>query len=82
MSKAHYMAERLAEAGCKVENKGEYFHEFVTVSDAPAEKILSALEAEGILGGYPLDGHRILWCCTEMNRKEDIDRAAAIVREV
>lgn len=81
-SKAHYMAGKLAKAGCKVENKGEYFHEFVTVSDVPSEKILAALEAEGILGGYPLDEHRILWCCTEMNRKEDIDRAAAIVGEV
>ena len=44
------------------------------------EKILEALEEEGILGGYPLDEHRILWCCTEMNSKEEIDRAAAIVK--
>ena len=69
-------------AGCRVENQGEFFHEFVTVSDAPAESILSALEKEGILGGYPLDEHRILWCCTEMNSKEDIDRAVAIVKGV
>ncbi|MGN1165014.1 MAG: aminomethyl-transferring glycine dehydrogenase subunit GcvPA [Lachnospiraceae bacterium] len=81
-SKAHYMAKQLEEAGCKVENKGDFFHEFVTVSEEPAEELLSALEKEGILGGYPLDEHRILWCCTEMNSKEDIDRAVAIVKEV
>ena len=81
-SKAHYMARELEKAGCRVENQGEFFHEFVTVSDAPAESILSALEKEGILGGYPLDEHRILWCCTEMNSKEDIDRSVAIVKGV
>ena len=43
---------------------------------------LEALDEEGILGGYPLDEHRILWCCTEMNSKEEIDRAAAIVKGV
>ena len=81
-SKAHYMAKQLEEAGCKVENKGDFFHEFVTVSDKSADVILSALEKDGILGGYPLDEHRILWCCTEMNSKEDIDRAVGIVKEV
>lgn len=81
-SKAHYMAKELEKAGYQIENKGEYFHEFVTVSDVPSEKVLNALEQEGILGGYPLDEHRILWCCTEMNSKEDIDRAVAIIKEV
>lgn len=81
-SKAHYFAKCLEEAGCKVENKGEFFHEFVTESEKNTEEILKALEKEGILGGYPLDEHRILWCCTEVNMKEDMDRAAAIVKEV
>lgn len=81
-SKAHYMSARLQDAGCRLENEREFFHEFVTVSETPAEKILEALEEEGILGGYPLDEHRILWCCTEMNSKEEIDQAAAIVKGV
>lgn len=81
-SKAHYMASKLEEAGLSLENKGEFFHEFVTVSEKSSDTILSALEKEDILGGYPLDEHRILWCCTEMNSKEDIDLAAAIVKEV
>ncbi|MBQ9016464.1 MAG: aminomethyl-transferring glycine dehydrogenase subunit GcvPA [Firmicutes bacterium] len=83
-SKAHYMAAELAKAGLAV-SEGEFFHEFVTCSDVPAGKILDALEAKGILGGLPLDGpegKRILWCCTEMNGKADIDEAAAVVKEV
>lgn len=81
-SKAHYLAKRLEEAGCSIENRGEFFHEFVAVSEKTSEDILKALGKEGILGGYPLDEHRILWCCTEVNTKEEMDRAAAIVKEV
>ena len=83
-SKAHYMAGELAKAGL-TPAEGEFFHEFVTTSDRPAGKILQALEGKGILGGLPLDGeegNRILWCCTEMNTKEDIDEAVRIVKEV
>lgn len=81
-SKAHYLAKCLEEAGCSIENREEFFHEFVAVSEKTSEDILKALEKEGILGGYPLDEHRILWCCTEVNTKEEMDRAAAIVKEV
>lgn len=82
MSKAHYLANELAGAGFAVENKGDFFHEFVTVSTKDTDKVLTALEAEGILGGQKLDDHRILWCCTEMNTKEDMDQAVRIVKEV
>ena len=44
--------------------------------------MLSALRKEGILGGLPLAGNRMLWCATEMNTKEEMDQAAAIAREV
>lgn len=81
ISKAHYLANGLVEAGLTLENKGEFFHEFVTTSDVPAEKILAALEAEDILGGYPLDDKRILWCCTEMNTKAEMDDVVRIVKE-
>lgn len=82
ISKAHYLANGLVEAGLTLENKGEFFHEFVTTSDVPAERILAALEAEDILGGYPLDDKRILWCCTEMNTKAEMDDVVRIVKEV
>ena len=80
-SKAHYFSEQLEKAGLKTINTAEFFHEFVTTSPAPAEIILKKLEEENILGGYPLDENRILWCCTEMNTKSDMDRAAAIAAD-
>ena len=80
-SKAHYMAKRFEEIGFKVENK-DFFHEFVTSSDKDIHDVLKALSNEGILGGLPLDMHRILWCCTEMNSKADIDKVIDILKEV
>lgn len=80
-SKAHYFSEQLEKAGLKTQNTVEFFHEFVTASDVPAEVILKKLEEENILGGYPLDENRILWCCTEMNTKDEMDRAAAVVAD-
>lgn len=82
MSKAHYMAEELAKIGYGRVHKGEFFHEFATVSKEPADKVMKALEKEGILGGYPLGDGSILWCCTEMNTKADMDQAVRILKEV
>ena len=82
MSKAHYMAEKLGEIGFRLEYDKEFFHEFVTVSDIPSEKVLTKLEENNILGGLPLDEKRILWCCTELNSKEDIDEVINILKEV
>lgn len=48
----------------------------------PAAKALAALEEKGILGGFPLDEHRILWCCTEVNTKEEMDAVVQILKEV
>ena len=81
-SKAHYLSAELAKVGYQTENKGEFFHEFVTVSDVPTAKALAALEEKGILGGFPLDEHRILWCCTEVNTKEEMDAVIQILKEV
>ena len=82
VAKAHYLADVLKAAGLTVENKGPFFHEFVTCAQVPAKKILARLEADGILGGLPLDEHRILWCCTEKNSKAEIDRVGELVKEV
>lgn len=80
-AKAHYAADALAAAGYPRVYKGEFFHEFVTECPADPAALMNALEAEGILGGLPVPGG-ILWCCTEMNTKEEIDRLAAVCREV
>ena len=81
-SKAHYLKKVLAEAGLRpcFPDKA-FFHEFVT--ECPdSNALLKALRANGILGGLPLEGRRMLWCATEMNTRDEMDRVAAIVREV
>ncbi len=80
-TKAHYLAEELEKAGYKRRHQGEFFHEFVTECPPGAEPLLQQLEADGILGGLHVDGG-ILWCCTEMNTKNEIDRMVSICREV
>ncbi len=81
-SKAHYLSKELETIGYHTENQGTFFHEFVTTSKVSAKETLDALEAHGILGGYPLDEHRILWCCTEVNTKEKMDDVIRILKEV
>ncbi len=81
MSKAHYLAKALcAIPGVALKYQGDYFHEFVTTLPKAGE-VLAALEQAGILGGLPIAGG-ILWCATEKVTKEELDRAAAIVKEV
>lgn len=91
MSKAHYLANRLCELdGYKMVYKGEFFHEFVTSTSKDVDKVLKALEDRGILGGYPLGDNsynkenkgEILWCATEVNTKDEIDRLIQILKEV
>ena len=82
VSKAHYLQKVLAEAGlAPVYPDQAFFHEFVT--ECPdANRLLAALHTEGILGGLPLDGSRMLWCVTEMNTRDEMDQVASIVKEV
>ncbi|MDL2214105.1 aminomethyl-transferring glycine dehydrogenase subunit GcvPA [Clostridia bacterium OttesenSCG-928-O13] len=78
MAKAHYMADALAKVGYARKHKGEFFHEFVTECPDDVNKTLAMLEENGILGGLPVEGG-ILWCATEMNTKEEIDKLASLL---
>lgn len=80
MSKAHYFAAELEKIGLPRVHTGEYFHEFVTKCENP-DKVLKALDENGILGGLPVEGG-ILWCVTELVSKAELDRAVAIIKEV
>ena len=89
-SKAHYMAAELEKIGMKRCFEGEFWNEF-TATCPDADKLLAALEEKGILGGLKVccgccdndcDTDCILWCCTELNTKEDIDEVIAIAKEV
>jgi glycine dehydrogenase subunit 1 len=61
------------------------FHEFVVRLDTPADAVLRALKAEGILGGldlrpwYPELGHALLVCATETKSTTDLERYNAAI---
>ena len=78
-SNAHYLAKGLVEKGAKLCFNGEFFHEFVTLTEGKAEEILTALAKENILGGLMIDRDTILWCCTEKATKETMDKVLEIV---
>lgn len=79
--KAHYLAQQLCSIpGVSLHYSGTFFHEFVT-DQKDSDKLLSALEQQGILGGYPLADGGILWCATEKNTKEEMDRVVEIIRK-
>ena len=81
MAKSHYLAEQLCGIpGVSMKYPGAFFHEFV-VEMPKVDATLKALEAQDILGGLPVEGG-VLWCATEKVSKAEMDRAAAIVREV
>jgi glycine dehydrogenase subunit 1 len=82
VKKARYLADSLRKAGLNLRySTAEFFNEFVTTSDKiSSSKILETLDENGILGGLKLNEKEILWCATEMNDKEQIDKVAAIVK--
>ena len=80
-SKAHYLQEQLAAAGLKPAYDREFFHEFVTRCPVEPHKLLARLEAEGYLGGLPLEDGTLLWCATELNTKEEMDHLVKLVKE-
>ncbi len=80
-AKAHYLQSCLEGAGFHLAHDKTFFHEFVTESCHDSYKVEEILDAHGILCGLPLDAHRILWCCTEMNTKEEMDDVARILKE-
>ena len=82
VNNAHYFQFALAKAGIALKYRNEFFNEFVTISKCNAENLLNALSQQGILGGYKIGTHEILWCATELNSREEMDRCASICGEV
>ena len=78
---AHYAAERFERAGMKRAYPGEFFNEFVTYTPGKSAAIEEALGNEGILSGLRLDEDRMLWCFTELNTIDEIERAARTAEE-
>lgn len=70
--RAHQLSEKLSEKGIKTLNK-QFFNEF-TIEVQDADKFLSKLKSNGIIGGLKLDKNKILVATTEMNSEEDIEK--------
>lgn len=81
-SNAHYLAGELAKIeGFKLRYDGEFFNEFITECPICPCKLVDALAEKNILAGLPVDGG-IMWCCTEMNSKADMDKLVEAIKEV
>jgi len=78
-SKAVYAAKLINKIpGFSLVYKDDFFNEFA--GNCPdSEKVLALLEENNILGGYPLSKDKILWCVTELNTKDEIDKLAEIL---
>ncbi len=80
---AHYLAGKLASVpGFSLRHKGrEFFHEFLTDCPVDPDMLCSRLAERGILGGLPVEGG-LLWCCTELCTRNDMDELVTAIREV
>jgi glycine dehydrogenase subunit 1 len=85
VQKAFHLRSRLRElAGWESAFTGPVYNEFA-VRCPDAKEVNRRLEAKGIVGGYELEKdypelkNCLLFCATEMLRKEDIDKIVAIV---
>ena len=78
-SNAHYLAAKLKEInGFELVSDKEFFNEFLMTCPVDADKLNAYLAENGILGGLK-QGKDILWCATEMNAKDDIDRLVSLI---
>ena len=71
----------MAGLGYRRLHDGPFFHEFVTTTPLPCDRVVEILAAEGILSGLPLAEDRMLWCVTEAVRKEELDLAIDRLKE-
>ncbi|MDB5078857.1 MAG: hypothetical protein JWP00_781 [Chloroflexi bacterium] len=86
--KAHYAAAEIAKIpGYELVFDGPFFNEFV-VRCKSVEKVQAACQEAGIIGGYALSevysdmADCLLFCCTEMNTREEIDRLVAVLGQI
>lgn len=79
---AHYLAQCLKGLGFEMQNDAPFFHEFVTSCPIDTTQLETKLAEQGILCGLPLEGNKLLWCCTELNTKDQIDELVGAIKEV
>src|SRR5689334_24571495 len=86
LAKAHYAAAQFSKKAKLLFPKGKRFNEFVVQTKEDPHGINDRLLEQKIIGGfslkkfYPELGNASLWCCTEMNTREQIDAAVQAVQ--
>lgn len=81
LNNAHYLLSELEKLGFSRVSDDEFFNEFVTTCPVDIDVLEKKLAEKNILMGLKLED-RILWCATELNDREDIDRLISVVKEV
>jgi glycine dehydrogenase subunit 1 len=87
LAKAAYATGEFAKKGKILFPGGPRFNEFVVQTKDDPYKINDRLLGQRIIGGFPLNrfypelGNAALWCCTELNTKEQIDQAVQAVAQ-
>jgi glycine dehydrogenase subunit 1 len=82
LAKTAYAAKEFAKTGNVLFSNTPRFNEFVLQTDESSHEVHQQLLQKKIVGGltlkrwYPELGNASLWCCTEMNSREQIDAAA------
>lgn len=83
LSKAHYLAQEITRLpGFELQYKSEFFNEFVIKSQIPADIIINACAQENILAGLKLGEYQTLWCATEVNTREDIQKLIDVLKQI
>jgi len=85
LAKSHYAAGEFGKRAKVLFPRAKRFNEFVVQSQEDPHAINDRLLEKKIVGGlslkkfYPELGNASLWCCTEMNTREQIDAAVQAV---
>ena len=79
---AHYAYEQIIKIkGFSNKYNSEFFNEFVINTPIKAKEINDILDKHDILGGLEINDNEMLFCVTEANSKEEIDRLVSILKE-
>jgi len=87
IQKTHYLADKLKEAGFELIFEKPFYNEFV-VRVKNADKINKELLKNNIIGGldlsdlYPKLQNCLLFCVTEVVKKEDMDKLVEVVKNI
>jgi glycine dehydrogenase subunit 1 len=85
LAKAAYAAGEFSKKGKLLFQGAPKFNEFVIQTKEDPHNINNRLLQKQTIGGFPLSrfypelGNAALWCCTELNSREQIDTAVQAV---